>query len=188
MKHRLFVGIPISAEVQERVLALIFQLKKINADLNLVPPENLHFTLKFLGDVEDSKIPSIPKKLANICSKKHSFDLSVSTVGAFPSSERINVIWVGGSQELLPLMNEVDTALNTIKQNDHSEDIPHLTIARVKSEKEKLKKEKELTDFLQSHKDDFFGTMTVRAIILYKSELAAAGPVYSIVQKYNFLP
>ncbi|MBI2112877.1 RNA 2',3'-cyclic phosphodiesterase [Candidatus Woesearchaeota archaeon] len=186
MKHRLFVGIPISAEVKERVLALMFQLKKIKTDVNFVPPENLHFTLKFLGDVEDLEIPSIHKKLATLCSKKHSFDLSVSTVGAFPSSEKINVIWAGGSQELLSLMKEIDTALNNIKKNDYSEDIPHLTIARVKLEKEKLKNEKELKDFLQIHNDDFFGTMTVRTIILYKSELATTGPVYSIVQTYNF--
>lgn len=180
MKARLFIGVPVSKEVQERVSSFLFLLKDTGADISPVPKENLHFTIKFLGDVEDSKIPSIQETLTTISSQQNQFRLTLSKVGVFPSLDNIEVIWIGGSSELLPLIKATDKALNTIKKNDHPEDIPHLTIARRRSEKDASA----LRTFIQEHNDDSFGEMKVDHFVLYKSILTSSGPVYQEIRTY----
>ncbi|MFH1276455.1 MAG: RNA 2',3'-cyclic phosphodiesterase [Candidatus Woesearchaeota archaeon] len=181
MKSRLFIGIPVSTEIKENILALILQFKTIKAEFSIISPENLHFTVKFLGDVEDVKIEEIKTILTKISQKQNSFKIFLSKLGAFPSLEKINVIWVGGSKELLPLMKTANSSLSHIKESDYAEEVPHLTIARVKSE---LNKEK-LKEFIQKHQNDTFGEMIVDKLVLYKSNLTPEGPVYEVIEEFK---
>ncbi len=172
---RLFIGIPLSEEIKEKIKPLMGKLKQTGADLNFVSEANLHFTLKFLGDVEEKKIDEIKEKLNSIRGK--TFLISVKKMGVFPALDRIKVIWLGtDSREMLALMKEVDRKLNYIKENDHPDDIPHLTLARVKSGKNK----EELQRRVEKDKNTLFGEMKVDKIILYESELGKEGPVYRV--------
>lgn len=174
---RLFVAVPVSKEIKEKVRILLDSLNEVDADLNLVSLENLHFTLKFLGGVEESKINEVKDKLNSIVKNTKKIRIGVGQVGVFPSLDRINVIWVGCSgTKFVSLATKINSALNFVREDDHDEVIPHLTIARVKSRKGK----EELQKFVNIHKNEELGSMIVDKIILYSSELTPEGPVYSV--------
>ena len=176
---RLFVGVPVSDEIKERIKPLFDELNEIGADLNLVSLENLHFTIKFLGDVNEEKTEEIKDKLSEVV--KIFFTVKLKQVGTFPSLQRINVIWIGtDSQELVSLMKEVDEKLDYIKKNDFEQEVAHLTIARVKSGKNKL----ELQEFVKKFEQEEFGEMIINKMILYESELTPAGPKYKVVKEF----
>lgn len=177
---RLFIGIPVSEDIKEKIRPLISKLKETKADLKFVSLENLHFTLKFLGDVDESRIEEIKEKLSSIDVEK--FKILIKKVGVFPALERIKVIWVGAeSQKMVSLMKKVDHQLNSIKKNDYPEEIPHLTIARVKSGRNKEK----LQTLLKEVENNEFGEMLIDKFVLYESQLTPKGPVYSVVREFG---
>lgn len=179
---RLFVAVPVSEEVKERIKPILSELSKTDADLKLVSLFNLHFTLKFLGDVDEKQIPEVEKKLAGIATKTREFEISVKGVGVFPSKDRINVVWIGVENfELVSLMKAVGKSLDHIKENDHSEEVAHLTIARVKTEKNKDK----LREFVKKFEDKAFGKMKVDRMILFESELKREGAVHKVMKEFE---
>ncbi len=82
---RLFVAVPVSEEVKRKIRILLKDLSTTGADLKLVSLSHLHFTLKFLGDVDEKMISQIEEKLAGIAEKTKGFEVSVKGVGVFPS-------------------------------------------------------------------------------------------------------
>jgi len=175
---RLFIGVPVSEAVKGKVNPLLDELKEFN--LNLVSLENLHFTVKYLGNVTDEQIDEVKDKLAKVVADKNSFEINLTKVGVFQNLEKIRVIWIDveDSSEFVSLMKEVNIELNYIKENDHQE-VPHLTIARVKNVRDKDK----LLDFLEKRKE--FGLMVVNKLVLYESELTPEGPVYTVVEEFG---
>lgn len=97
---RLFVAVPVSEAIVKKVKPLLSGLSETGADLKLVSLSQLHFTLKFLGDVDKKKISDIERKLAEIAGKINKFEVSLQGVGVFPSLERINVVWIGAKNFL----------------------------------------------------------------------------------------
>lgn len=180
--RRLFVGIPVSDEIKENLIHLINSLQELDVDLKLVLPEYLHFTIKFLGDVEGSKIDEIKEKLKRI--KREKFNISLKGIGSFPSLERINVIWVAvkNAEKFIPLMQQVNKNLDYIRKNEYGE-VPHLTIARVKTGRNK----ELLQEWLREHREDNFGEMEVGKIVLYESQLTPNGPIYLELETISLL-
>ena len=179
MMKRLFIAIPVAEEIKKRLKPLLRELREMGADLKLVSVENIHFTLKFLGDVDEENIPEMIQKLTAISFKP--FTISLQGVGVFPSAERINVLWVGmNSPKLISLMKKINFTLNYIRQEER-EEVPHLTIARVKSGKNKEK----LQQLVEIYKNTFFGEMMVEKIVLYESELGKEGPKYRVVKEFE---
>jgi len=178
---RLFVAVPISREIKEKIISLIQKLRNTEADLKSVSLENLHFTLKFLGKVEEDKIPEIVAKVMEIPSKP--FSISLQGMGVFPSLERIKVVWAGiNGPELISLIKKINQSLNYIRRGEHEES-PHLTLARVKSGKN----EEKLQRLVEKYKNTLFGEMRVEKMILYESELGKAGPKYTKIKEFAFL-
>ena len=178
---RLFLGIPVSEEVKTKVQVFYDALQEIGADLNLVSFDNLHFTVKFLGSVDDNKIPEIVEKMNDLVSTFSSFSLKLQGTGAFPSEEKINVIWIGLKDErLIALIKATNEVLDYIHQEDYAETVPHLTIARVKSAKNK----KQLQKVLQKFQHQEFGGMLIDKIVLFESLLTPQGPVYQKVAEF----
>ena len=179
---RLFVGIPVSAAVQEKIKVLLTALKQSGADLAAVSPEKLHFTLKFLGDTEENKIEEIAPILSSLASRQKPFSLSLRKVGVFPLIDNIKVIWVGSdSKEFVSLMKEVNAKLNYLRPNEHADEIPHVTLARMKSARNQDK----VRAFLEQYSRYDAGTMNLDRFILYASELRPEGPPYTVVQEFK---
>ncbi len=179
---RLFVAVPVSEKIKDGMKPVLEALSETGADLKLVSLSNLHLTLKFLGEVSEEKIPEIVEKLKGIAGKTSAFELKIAKIGVFPSLDRINVIWAGiEDPSLLSLMREVNKELDYLRKDEHENEMPHLTLARVKSARNK----KELQEFVKKNEDKEFGTMMVDKIILSESELTREGPVYRAVGEFR---
>ena len=176
---RLFVGIPVSEEIKVTLQPVVDQLRQTGADLTMVAMDKPHFTLKFLGDVSEKEISFVLEKLETITVPK--FTLSVAGVGVFPSLERINVIWIGTkSKDLIVLMKKITEQLNDIKKEER-EEMPHLTLARVKSGRNK----ELLWEVIKKWENHDFGKMLADKFVLYESTLKPEGPIYNVVKKFK---
>ncbi|MBU0470550.1 MAG: RNA 2',3'-cyclic phosphodiesterase [Nanoarchaeota archaeon] len=179
---RLFVSVPVSEKIKEKIALLIDELKKTGADFNFVSLENLHFTVKFLGDVEESKLEEIKNKLRAALTDFKKFKIELKEVGVFPSLERITVIWIGvEGNEFVSLIKKVVLSLDYIRKEEHENIIPHLTIARVKSGRNK----DQLQESLKTFKEEVYGTMEIKEIDLCESKLTSKGPVYTVLEKFS---
>lgn len=173
---RLFIGIPISDQIKEKIEPIYEQLKSLSMELSIVPLGKLHYTLKFLGDVNDKN--EIINSLKEIVHQK--FKVVVSSLGSFDSKEGPRVIWIG---EKSGNINHIATII--IKKTSHisKNEFPHeahLTIARVKS----LKNIKELKKLIAEWSKVDFGVMEVDKFVLYESKLTKDGSVYSVVKEF----
>lgn len=180
MPDRCFVAIDIDNEVVKN--ALIEAQKTIEAsgaDVKSVERENIHITLRFLGEISEVQTARIVDAVRRIEFKP--ITLSFEGVGVFPSSARPSVIWAGVTGDV-PEILAVFTALE-----EEFEDMgfeperrgfqPHLTLCRVRS----LRNISVLADVLGILEHARFGELEVRCIRLKKSVLTSRGPIYSNV-------
>jgi 2'-5' RNA ligase len=178
---RLFVAIELDGSVIARLCSIQEKLRSGDFGLKLVEPENLHFTLKFLGDVQESQLVNVEKAVSEAADGKSPFTLSLHGIGHFGGS-RVGVIWAGvkeGRVEFIGLANELEKRLCFIRKDERGPS-PHLTIARVKSGRnaDLLLRE------LGSLRDVKIGEVRVKEIRLKQSVLTPQGPVYSDVKTF----
>lgn len=185
---RLFIAVPIPDGIKRKVSKLYPLFKETGADLKFVSLANLHFTLKFLGDVEEEMIEKIEERLANICANSDVFEIFLDKVGVFPSFDRIKVLWVGAENNLFSsLVERMEKKLSYIRKDDfQGNSVLHLTFARVKSVLSAIQKKKILKVLVDVKKMDF-GRMMVDKVVLYESKLTAKGPIYAVVKEFRLL-
>jgi 2'-5' RNA ligase len=173
---RCFVAIKLPKEVKDEVARVQGTLKSLDLHAKWVEFENLHVTLKFLGDIRQEDLSRTQEIVGGISSFAKSFSLKLSQVGAFPDTRRPRVIWVGIKPQDNPITiieylegGFVKMGLPPEKRSPH----PHITIARIKSPKN--------TQMLESR----FSSLEVKeigweveGISLFKSILKSQGPIY----------
>lgn len=99
----------------------------------MVAQENLHLTLKFLGDVEESRVPLLCRGIEQICAEHGSFDLSLATSGCFPEGGKVRIVWVGTTfpDELRSCVAQIEVAFaDNGSAAGRREFSPHITVAR----------------------------------------------------------
>src|SRR3989344_194210 len=171
---RLFVGVSLPEELR-KCCALL--QKELPRQLRFVSVEQLHFTLKFLGEQHDAEL--IVKILDKVALRHQAFTVKLHGVGAFPSEHKPHVVWIGTkSSELVALSEDVQKKLADFRKEDHQSIVPHLTIARV-SEKVKLD--------IDKWKDASFGEFLVSSFVLYESVLTSQGSMYRIVKEFGLV-
>ncbi|MBI4152876.1 RNA 2',3'-cyclic phosphodiesterase [Candidatus Woesearchaeota archaeon] len=179
---RLFVGISLPEEVKEKIAIFSKAVKETEGEFRFVSAENLHITLSFVGDVEEGNIIFIVEKLISALAHHETIKIAVVGSGVFPAVERINVVWVGlKNGALTDLIKKINATLSI--NAGHEEETPHVTIARVKSGKNKQK----IREVVEQFKQFDFGTFVADKITLYESELTSAGPVYHIVKEVELV-
>ena len=174
-------------KINKKLLPKLFlikkELQKSGAILKFVEPENLHLTLKFFGDICDSKINEIKKEMKKNIEKVKPFVIKIENIDFFSNRNFIKVIWVGVSDEkqrFFELQNEINKALISIGL-EPEKNIPHLTICRIKRQDNK----ENLLKILNILKNENIGEMTVNEVYLCSSELSREGPVYSILDTFK---
>ncbi|UCD03722.1 MAG: RNA 2',3'-cyclic phosphodiesterase [Candidatus Woesearchaeota archaeon] len=179
---RCFVGIDLSENLREEVNRFIKQTDHMGVFYGkYVESENLHISLKFLGEVDLSKIEEVERLLSEI--KYTPFTASLEGIRAFPSKHYVKVLWIGankGRKEIIELHNLIDEKLKDIFHKDRNFE-PHITLSRVKNISNKDK----ASSFFEKNKDIKFGEITIDSFCLYKSTLTSDGPIYEKISKFQ---
>ena len=175
---RSFISIDLEDEkILSRVESITSSLLSLGGDLKPVERENIHLTLKFLGNVSASKLEEIKSSLKQVAFPP--FSLEIKGSGAFPSLKRMNVIWVGvgeGWSQVELIFEQTEKLLLQLGFSRETRDFsPHITVARVKSGR----KRDEIAAFLGHLADESFGTFPVEKVRLKQSILSPSGPTYS---------
>ena len=156
-------------------------LVKTGADLKVVEPENIHVTMRFLGDVRMESVEKIYEAMKKALFVP--FEVRIQGVGAFPDARYPRVVWAGithGANDLRSISSQLEPHLTALGfAPDPKGFSPHLTIARVKGGKNKA----ELAKFISDRKDFDFGTILATCLRLKKSDLTPRGPVYSTLRE-----
>ncbi len=190
MKIRTFLALELSDEARQGAVKLIDRLKAgirfTGAEPNWTPPDSMHLTIKFLGNVEESQVNQIKQRLAPVCGKLASFNFGVRGLGVFPSPERPKIIWLGvkhADEELQRLFRTVEETLARLGfEHEHRPFHPHLTAARLKSGKGA----KAMMKILDQNRRHWCGECRADKLILFKSVLKPSGAEYSILKEFPF--
>ena len=176
---RTFVAVLIAENLKKNISEVQQQAKKLAPDVKWVAPENLHVTLKFLGDLREDEIPDVCTAVEDAVRPFSAFDLSMSKLGVFPSPARARVVWVGieeGREQLIELASGVDKRLT--EMGFGKDDKPfkaHITIGRVKEGRHPGK----LIEGMADIDADDLGVQRVDSVVVMQSELLREGPIYS---------
>ncbi len=172
---RVFVAVPVPEEIRAKAAAAGREIA--GEGISLVRPENMHLTLRFIGEVQPHEVERIASELAGVDFK--SFPCTVRGAGVFPDEHHVRVVWVGvgSGGELEALAAKVAGALKGTGGDERFS--AHLTLARVK-------RRLDIRPFLEKHKDEEFGAFTVSEFHLIESVLGGPqGPQYHTIRRYQ---
>jgi 2'-5' RNA ligase len=177
---RTFVAVPVAPELEQRAGVLIQRLRGTEAQVKWVEPNNLHWTLKFLGDIELRETAAVCQAVSEAVAPFEPFDIEALGAGAFPSIERPRTVWLGmgqGSDEMVALYDAIDQALRPLGfRSEPRRFRPHITIGRVRqSTPEGIT---DLGNLLQQHADFEGGIASVYEVAIFASVLGRHGPTY----------
>ncbi len=182
-KIRSFIAVELPVELKQALSRLQAKMKSASAaPVKWVEPDNIHLTLKFLGDVSTEITGRITAALEDAARGTHPFDIGVSGLGAFPGLKRARVVWVGLTGELEKLeqlQKRIEAGLEPLGFPPEGRPFsPHLTIARVRDyarpdDRLALGELIGGTSLEQEYK------VGVNTVHLIKSQLTREGPIYS---------
>jgi 2'-5' RNA ligase len=180
---RVFVGIDISRKFSQLIPMLKTTVGESEGDIKWISGKNLHLTLSFLGNIDDTKIDSLISNLQEV-KKLPEFTLSVNGTGTFPDSEKPKVFWLGieeGYDELSDTQSIVDELSFEYKETQREEKfVPHITIGRIHPAKKNTKFD--VTTFLNAVYSPI--EIPINIVNLYESCLTPAGPRYKILAEF----
>ena len=167
----------IAIEISDR--GVLDSIKKIQSKIKIqakpVVPENIHFTLLFLGEVSESELKKITEAISSV--EFSSFSVIFQGIGAFPKPRFPRVVWLGtdelGGENLREMAKKVEEALSPLGFHSDKPFQPHITIFRIKNRIGDISKD--LAEFEGVN----FGSQKISEIKLKKSDLTPTGPIYS---------
>lgn len=174
---RTFIGLKI--EPNQTLLHLFSDLKKkLNGEhLRWIDPDNLHLTLRFLGNTEDSQLTEINKALDNLIPRYSQFDLEIQGLGLFGKRSHPTILWAGvkAGENVYSLVENIEEIVCRAGFEEETRPYsPHLTLCRIKS----LSHISDLTNMVDQYSQTHFHTQKINQIILYESVLKSFGAVY----------
>jgi 2'-5' RNA ligase len=180
---RLFVAVNLSPEIRERLAAAQEHLRRARADVSWVRPENMHVTLKFLGETAEERLDPLRLALGAVARAHAPFRLTVAGVGSF-GGRVPRVVWVGvtdGAEPLTALARRVEAALDELGfAREKRGFTAHLTLGRVRSPKNV----EGLAAGIREIQEERFGAVAAEAFELIRSELRPGGSVYTVLERF----
>ena len=180
---RTFVAVEIPSQVQKQIQQATESLRKElgRSLIRWVPAQNIHVTLKFLGDVSPAGVDKLTHMLRTEGETCPAFDITISGLGSFPSLRRPHVLFIGiqAPAELEALYRGIESACARLGYESEGRGfMPHLTLGRVKQDASAVDQQK-IRRTLTETTIDSLGVTRVNSVHLYKSELKPNGSVYT---------
>ena len=180
-KIRAFIAIPIENSVKKKIAEIQDNIKTNNNwEVKWVKPDNIHLTLKFLGDINSEDINQVENSLVKSVKNIKKFSLKIKGVGVFPNLNKPRVIWVGinDSNSLIKnLYKRIENNMHEIGFLKEKRSFnPHLTIGRIKNNILKSELKQTLIEY-----DQFNIDFICDSVLLYKSVLKPTGSEYSVI-------
>ena len=174
---RAFIAVEIDPQTVRQIFAVLADLKPLIPGIRWVSPANFHFTLNFLGDIEENKIEPIAQALELALRPFPRFTINAKDLGVFPDPKRPRVLWIGlEGKKLLELASKVERALDPLGFVPEKRDFkPHLTVGRWRQFDGSSRK---LVEELKKWQGHEFGEFTVAEVIFFQSELKREGAIH----------
>jgi 2'-5' RNA ligase len=187
-KIRTFIALEMPSPIRKALAGISSQLKLDLSGLPLrwVPVENMHLTLKFLGDISPDQIAGITKTLESLTANLAPMEISVDGIGAFPNRQRARVIWVGLAvpESLHQLQRNIEGRLAELGfPGENRAFLPHLTLVRVRGHARPMDLRK-IGAVLASSASLPFTSSTAEKITFFRSELKPSGSVYNALSQF----
>jgi 2'-5' RNA ligase len=182
--RRTFIGLKIEPDL--RIFQLFDELKDgLNySNFHWIDPENLHLTLRFIGDSEEDQIQNIIRQLEILMPGFHSFEMEINGLGIFGSKSFPRILWAGIKMpiETQDLIRSIDNVVcDAGFERETRSFSPHLTLCRIKN----LKETNGLNFFLKKYEKSTLKKQEIREINLYESILLRSGAVYKTISSFT---
>jgi RNA 2',3'-cyclic 3'-phosphodiesterase len=179
---RTFIALELPQSIHEELSTIISSLKKkVPAGIRWVPANNIHITLKFIGDVSKNNLAAIDQAVESITKGHSAFDIHLGNLGAFPNLRRPRVVWIGiqAPDTLAKMAQEIDQALARLGYPPEGRPFsPHLTLGRVAQDAQ-AQELVPITRILSTQKIVIDSPVLMEQVTVFKSELRPSGAVYT---------
>jgi len=190
---RAFIAIELPKDIKAGLSKIQEELKaeslKIEPpSISWVKPQNLHLTLKFLGDIPAEQLKEIKQIISETTKTISGFRLRLEAAGFFPNLQTARIIWVGANQpppELKQLAQQLEARLVKSGMPQEERDFrPHITIGRIKNRLNSFDLEK-ILDKLEKNITGSNWEFNCGEITLFESTLGPGGPAYTVLDQCN---
>ena len=179
---RAFITIDLIPSIREKISYIQQILKGCDLNVRWVNPDNVHLTLKFLGEINEESLEQIKKIMTDVAEGSKEIKTSLESFGFFPNERKPRVFFVSTtSQETLKsIADELEDKLQDLGFKKESKFKSHITLARIKSIQNIDCLKEKIKDI------DLGENLPVNEIILYESTLTPEGPIYDVIFKARF--
>ncbi|HEY2825997.1 MAG TPA: RNA 2',3'-cyclic phosphodiesterase [Pirellulales bacterium] len=185
---RTFVAVEVTPEIRSTALRLIERLRGAPVKVTWTKADNLHYTLKFLGDVLAEKTADICRAVQEAVGPFSPFEIVAAGAGAFPSAGHPRTVWLGlneGAEQMELVYQAVERLLEPLGfPKEHRRFTAHLTLGRVRGGDPTGFNE--LAELVRKHAEFDAGAMTVDSVTVFSSTLGRDGPMYEVLSRAEF--
>lgn len=183
---RTFIAIDFDDAIRDQLGRAQARLQPSCPALKWVRADQVHLTLKFLGEVRDRLLPEIGEALDRLAVGCPPFEIAVESLGAFPPAGSVRVIWAGirdSEHRLETCQRQCDEYLGRLGFAPENRAFsPHLTLARAKSPMPG----REIREAIRREASTRFGVQLVEGVTFYQSTLTPRGPIYQVLSRHSF--
>ncbi len=176
---RAFIALPLSPSIKKKISQLQNHLGKLNCPVRWTNPENIHITLKFLGNITSQQILLLKETLKHIQTVTDSFEIQLSELGAFPNRKNPRILWINitqGSCEIIQIAQSIEDQLKDLGFVQSVKSFaPHITIGRIRD----LQRTRKLSHTIKNQIIPPDCQDTINEILLFKSNLSSKGPIHT---------
>ncbi len=180
---RLFVALELSDRQKTEIGDFQEMAKKYLQGVRWVKPENIHLTLKFLGETEEKKVEVIKEAIDYACTGFRLFSISYGGAGMFPNERKARVLWVGikeGEESICSLAGKIEAEMVSLGYKKEKRSFhPHLTIGRLRNPLP----ENSIKKYLSEGTGFVTSSILIDRVVLFESNLTRSGPIYKALYK-----
>jgi 2'-5' RNA ligase len=180
---RAFIAVELPSNVIDLAADLQSCLKRQGLALRWVRPQNMHLTLKFLGEIRVEMVPVVSAAMAQAASGASPMALAVQGMGVFPNARNPRVVWIGvggAADRLQQTVVALDSGLASLGiEREKKPFKAHLTLARINAPVDA----RQLLEAIQRHGNYAPQSFNASEMVLFQSDLKPKGPVYTPLAK-----